>query len=381
MKKKVLFTATVVKTHIMEFHIPYLKLFRQLGWETAVAARNDYENPADCVIPFCDAYYEIPFARMPWKIQNLQAYRELKRLLEQEHYDLIHCHTPVGAMVTRLAARKARKQGTRVVYTAHGFHFYKGAPLLNWLLFYPPEWLLAHITDVLVTINREDYAFARKHLHAGRVEYVPGVGLDTDRFCPQGADPMEKRRELGLDPEDFVLLTVAELTRNKNHTVVLKAIALLKDPVHYLICGGGAEQENLLQEARELGIEHQVHFLGYRRDVPELCRCSDLFLFLSRREGLPVALMEAMGCGLPAVCSRIRGNTDLVEDGVSGVFADSNPQAVAGAISGLRENSELRHRLGRGAREAVMAFDSGKLLEKMKEIYLSTAETAGEEEI
>lgn len=129
--KKVLFVATVVKTHIMEFHIPYLKMFQDMGWETAVAARNDYEDPADCKIPFCGTYYDIPFERLPWKAANFRAYRELKAIIDREHFDIIHCHTPVGAMIARLAARDARKRGTKVIYTAHGFHFFKGAPVKN----------------------------------------------------------------------------------------------------------------------------------------------------------------------------------------------------------------------------------------------------------
>ena len=151
-KKKVLFVATVVKTHIMQFHIPYLKMLQQMGWETAVAARNDYEDPQDCHIPYCDAYYDIPFERTPWKPGNLKAFAMLKKVIDQGEYDLIHCHTPVGALLTRLAAVEARRRGTTVMYTAHGFHFFKGAPLRNWLLFYPAEWLLAPLTDILLTI-------------------------------------------------------------------------------------------------------------------------------------------------------------------------------------------------------------------------------------
>ena len=240
--KKVLFVATVVKTHIMEFHIPYLKMFQDMGWETAVAARNDYEDPADCKIPFCDTYYDIPFERLPWKAANIKAYRELKAIIDREHFDIIHCHTPVGAMIARLAARDARKRGTKVIYTAHGFHFFKGAPVKNWLMFYPAEWLLAPLTDVLVTINKEDYAFAKKKIHAKRIEYVPGVGVDTAKFHVGTVDRAEKRRELGLTEQDFLILTVAEMTKNKNHSTVLKALALLKnepgyESMHYLICG------------------------------------------------------------------------------------------------------------------------------------------------
>lgn len=168
-KKKVLFVATVVKTHMMQFHLPYLKMFQEMGWETAVASKNDYENPEDCRIPYCDTYYDVPFERLPWKRKNILAYRMLKRIIDEGEYDIVHCHTPVGALIARLAARKARKKGTKVIYTAHGFHFFSGAPLQNWLLFYPPEWLLAPLTDVLITINQEDYLRAKKKLRAKKL--------------------------------------------------------------------------------------------------------------------------------------------------------------------------------------------------------------------
>ena len=374
--KKVLFAATVVKTHIMEFHIPYLKMLKDMGWETAVAARNDYEDPADCRIPYCDAYFDIRFERIPWKKANIRAYRELKKIIDDGAYDIVHCHTPVGAMIARLAAADARKRGTKVIYTAHGFHFFKGAPLVNWLMYYPVEWLLAHLTDVLVTINKEDYAFARKKIRAKRIEYIPGVGIDTARFHGHVVDRSAKRRELGFGEDDFLILTVAEMTKNKNHSTVLKALALLKDrpefgKMKYLICGRGEQWAALEAEAKQLGVEDHVIFLGYRQDVPELCCCSDMFAFMSFREGMPVALMEAMSCGLPTVCSKIRGNTDLIDDGVNGLFVENTPQGVAEGILKLYRDPELQARLGGAAAEKVAQFDAKNVHEKMKEIYLS----------
>lgn len=376
MKKKVLFAATVVKTHIMEFHIPYLKLFQDMGWETAVAARNDYEDPADCVIPHCDRYYDIPFERMPWKVGNLTAYRQLKKIIDQENYDIIHCHTPMGAMIARLAAMTARKKGTKVLYTAHGFHFYKGASPVHWLVYYPVEWLLAHVTDVLITMNKEDHDLALRKMHAKRIEYIPGVGIDTSRFRAGTSGKTEKRQELGFAAEEFLILTVAEMTKNKNHSTVLKALALLKDTeafssMHYLICGRGENEQNLRREAEELGISDHVVFLGYRHDVPDLLRCSDLFAFMSFREGLPVALMEAMSSGMPVICSGIRGNTDLVEHGVTGMIAENTPRAVADGILELYRNPELRRRYGTAAAEKVKQFDAQNVHHIMKEIYLS----------
>ena len=375
-KKKVLFVATVVKTHIMEFHIPYLKMFQDMGWETAVASKNDYEDPADCIIPHCDHYYDIPFARIPWKKDNIRAYQNLKKIIDEGGFDLIHCHTPVGAMIARLAAASARKRGTKVIYTAHGFHFFKGAPLVNWLAYFPAEWLLGSLTDILITINKEDYAFARKHIRAKRIEYVPGVGIDTARFSAKGKDRIEKRQELGFAEEDFLAITVAEMTKNKNHTTVLKALAILKNTpeferMHYLICGRGEQWPALEAEAKQLGISDHVHFLGYRHDVPELISCSDLFVFMTLREGLPVALMEAMGCGLPTVCQNIRGNNDLIDDGVEGDFVANTPQAVADAILANYRNPEKRQRMGTAAVQKVAQFDKRNVHEMMKKIYLS----------
>ena len=375
-KKKVLFVATVVKTHMMQFHIPYLKMFQEMGWETAVASKNDYENPADCQIPFCDTYYDIPFARLPWKASNIQSYKMLKKIIDEGNYDIIHCHTPVGAMIARLAALSARKKGTKVIYTAHGFHFFKGAPLLNWLLFYPAEWLLAPVTDVLITINKEDHARAVKQLRARRIEYVPGVGIKTGKFRNLAIDREAKRESLGYGEKDFLLLTVAEMTANKNHITILKALALLKDReefqnMHYLICGRGEMWASLEESAKELGISDHVNFLGYRNDAPELYRASDLFLFVTLREGLSVALMEAMSSGMSIVCAKIRGNTDLIDDGISGVFSENDPQPVADHILALYRDPEYRKRLGQAASEKALLFDEESVLQQVKDIYLS----------
>lgn len=372
--KKVLFVATVVKTHIMEFHIPYLEMFKQMGWETAVASRNDYENSADCKIPFCDTYYDIPFERSPLKVSNFKAYKALKHVIDEGEYDIIHCHTPVGAMLTRLAAKKARKRGTKVIYTAHGFHFYKGAPLINWMLYYPVERFLARYTDVLITINKEDYARAQK-FRAGKVCYIPGVGIDTAKFQVSEDARAAKRKELGLGDGDFVLLSVGELIARKNHSTVLKALAELKDDscyerMQYLICGRGELDAELKQLAEQLGIADHVHFLGYRSDIREICNAGDLFVFMSLQEGLPVALMEAMACGLPVVCSNIRGNTDLIEDGVSGRTVEPKTESIFQAIRQLVvEESAKQVDYAAAALEKIRQFDLENVKMQMREIY------------
>lgn len=371
--KKVLFVATVVKTHIMEFHIPYLKMFKEMGWETAVAARNDYENPADCVIPYCDTYYNIPFERNPLKPGNLKAYKELKHIIDEGEYDIIHCHTPVGAMLTRLAAKQARKQGTKVFYTAHGFHFYKGAPAINWILYYPVEKWLSRYTDVLITINKEDYERA-KTFKAGKVCYVPGVGIDLKKFNVGYVNKEQKRKEIGVSADDFVLLSVGELIPRKNHEVVIRALSVLKqldklNHIEYVICGRGAYETDLKKLAEGLDVADHVHFLGYRNDISEICNCADLFVSMSHQEGLPVALMEAMACGLPAVCSNIRGNTDLIEDGVTGLLANNTPEEVAQSISKMKSDTALRNRVASAALQKIKQFDLSSVEDEMSKIY------------
>ncbi len=370
---KVLYVATVVKTHIMEFHIPYLRMLKEMGWETAVAAKNDYENPADCVIPYCDTYYDIPFERNPFKPGNLKAFRELKRVFDEGNYDIIHCHTPVGAMLTRMAAGDARRKGSKVFYTAHGFHFYKGAPLINWLLYYPTEKFLARKTDVLITINKEDYKRARK-FRAGRVVYVPGVGIDINKFSKRIDNRDEKRSELGFKPADFVLLSVGELIARKNHAVVLEGLAELKkagklDNIQYVICGRGVLDTKLKEKAVILGILDHVHFLGYRNDVNEICNAADLFVFMSLQEGLPVALMEAMACGLPAICSDIRGNTDLIESGKNGEIVENTAVVVAGAIERLKNDGALRNQYAIEAAITIKHFDLSSVETYVRGIY------------
>ena len=369
---KILFTATVVKTHIAQFHLPCLKMLQSMGWETAVAARNDYADPADCVIPGCDRFYPIEFARNPLKPANWRAYKELKKIIAEGRFDVIHCHTPVAAILTRLAARKARRQGCKVLYTVHGLHFYKGAPLVNWLVYFPAEWLCAFFTDVLITINKEDYAFARKHLHAKSVRYVRGVGVDLEKFRDHSRERAPLRASLGLGEEDFVLLSVAEMTKNKNHKMMLEALAQLPDPHIHLLCAGqGQELANNQALCDRLGLSHRVQFLGYRKDVPQLYAAADAFLFVSFREGLSLSLMEAMSSRLPSIVTPIRGNTDLIENGKEGLYADLTPASIAAAIRTLREDPTLRRKLGQAAGEKIQSFGLPQVLEEMKQLYQS----------
>ena len=213
-------------------------------------------------------------------------------------------------------------------------------------------------------------------MKARRVEYVPGVGIDTRRFASITLDRQEKRRELGFEEADFLLLTVAEMNKNKNQSMVLKAMAQLKEKpefarMKYLICGMGGYEAVLRQEAKDLGIEEHVYFMGYRKDIPAIYRASDLFAFMSYREGLPVALMEAMSSGMPTVCTAARGNTDLIENGKEGLIVENAPQPLAEAILKLYHDPRLRNQFGLAAAEKVKQFDQENVHRIMREIYLS----------
>ena len=367
---KILYVATVVKTHIMEFHIPYLKMLKEMGWETAVAARNDYENPADCEIPYCDTFYDIPFERNPLKPGNIKAYKQLKEVIDEGNYDIIHCHTPVGALLTRLAARDARERGSKVFYTAHGFHFYKGAPLINWLVYYPVEKFLARLTDVLITITKEDYRRA-KDFGAGRVKYVPGVGVDLQKFQKGSPDKAAAlRSELGIPADASVFLSVGEVNANKNHKVAIQVLPEFPE-AYYVLCGRGPLIETHRKSAEALGIANRVILTGYRTDVVNFYHMADVFVFPSYREGLPVALMEAMATELVCVASRNRGTDDLL-DGSRLLFDADNPKELTDKLK-LALNTDCSDEVQRNA-EHLNAFDLHNTLRLMQAFYLEAVQ-------
>lgn len=318
--------------------------------------------------------YNLSCTRSPLNRGNLKAIKELKKIVAQKHYDIVHCHTPIAAACTRIACRKARKNGTKVIYTAHGFHFYKGAPKKNWVLFYPIEKMCAKWTDLLITINKEDYARAEKKLKTKAIEYVPGVGIDVNRFANAEADRTEKRREIGV-PEDCVLiLSVGELNKNKNQETAIRALAELKDErIHYVLAGRGSNADYLTELSAELGIADKVHLLGHRSDIPELCKTADIFVHPSFREGLPVSVMEAMASGLPVIGSRIRGVSNLLEgNGELTLCAPANVKEWAESISTLVNNAELRTEIGSFNSQKAKELEVKNINETMMELYNRT---------
>ena len=247
----------------------------------------------------------------------------------------MHCHSPIGSVIARCAANHARKHfGTKVIYTAHGFHFYKGASILNWLVFYPIEKLCSHFTDVLITINHEDYMFAQKKMRAKKIEYIPGVGVDINKYKDALVDREKKRKELEIPEDALLLLSVGELNENKNHQVVIKALASINEPnVYYVIAGIGPLYNQLIVLANDLGVGERIHLLGYREDVPELYKTADILAFPSLREGLGLAAIEGLAAGLPVVCLDNRGTREYSNIGRVVVCGENTPEEIAAGIT------------------------------------------------
>jgi glycosyltransferase involved in cell wall biosynthesis len=329
-----------------------------------------YKNTVDLDVEVQNIY-DIPFQRNPFSKLNILASRQLKEIVRKNDYDIIHFHTPVASAFGRWAVKDFRKNGTKVFYTAHGFHFYNGAPIVNWLVYFPVEKWLAKYTDVLITINNEDYVRARKSFKAGSIEYIPGVGLDLQKFTTVEIGKLEKRKELGLTEEAFVLLSVGELNENKNHETIIKALPKLNvSNVIYLICGVGEKGEYLKRLSELLNIEDKVKFLGFRNDIAEICKASDIFVFPSHREGLGLAALEAMATGLPLVTSNIHGIVDYSVDGISGFCC--SPNDIEGYVEKIEElsfDSEKRMAMGLHNMAAVNVFDKKNVLLIMRNIY------------
>lgn len=375
--KKMLMLASVASM-IDQFNMPNIQLLQEMGYEVHVAC--NFEKGNTCTSEKIQnlkknlknigvKYYQIDFNRNILKISEiLKAYKQVKKLLLRENYNFIHCHSPIGGAVGRIAAHKTH---IKVIYTAHGFHFYKGAPLLNWLLYYPIEKWLSRYTDVLITINKEDYQRAKKKFHAKEIKYVPGVGIDVEKIRAVQVDRKAKRKELGIAEDDFFLLSVGELNKNKNHEVVIRALAELKNPkIKYAICGQGSLKEYLEELAEKLGVRKQLFLLGFRTDVIEICKSADVFVFPSRREGLSVALMEAMACGVPCVVSDIRGNRDLIDESGGCVFNLSKHGLIKKELENIILNKQRVYKGSNNSNKALQ-YDIRKINSLMKKIYLS----------
>lgn len=370
--KRALITATV-QSHVAQFHKPLMKLLREDGYEIHVAARDNLAEKNGLSLEFADCVYDVPFDRSPISKKNIAAYKQLKEIINTTDFELISCNTPVGGVLTRLAAKKARKKGTRVFYTAHGFHFYKGAPFKNWLVFYPVEKLLAHKTDVLVTVAGEDFALAGKKLKTN-VRRIHGIGANSKKYTPlPKCDIAQMKEKEGLTDAYPLMLCIGELLKNKNQAAAIGALAVVREKyprARLMLAGNGPVLPELENTARELHVEDAVDFLGYRTDLERYINMADIVLACSFREGLPMNVIESMLCAKPVIASVNRGHRELVADGQTGYLVKADDaSAYAQKVIALTEDPGRCRLFCENAVKRAEPYRDENVLTELREIY------------
>lgn len=369
---KMLYIKHLSGKRMNNFALSAILAAKELGIDFTIANNMSMAEPGHFE-QVCEQYgikmVHIDFDRDPLSLNNIKAGKQLLALMEQEQYDIVHCNTPSGGLVGRICAAKAKIP--KVIYMAHGFHFWKGAPLKNWLCYYPVERFLAHFTDRLITINQEDYARAQRfhYKKGGHAAYVPGVGIVTTKFSRNERIRAEARRTLGIKNHETVLLSVGEVNRNKNHGAVIKALAMLgRKDIRYIICGVGDLMEKHRALAASYGLQEQVCFAGYQADITKFYQAADVFVMPSLREGLPVSTMEAMAAGLPCVASRIRGNVDLLPDSQL-LFDPKDVDELRAALNKATDKTVAEAEIAQN-QQTIRQFEMSTAVDAMKNVYM-----------
>ena len=368
---KILYTASVL-SHICQFHLPVMEMLQKEGHEIHVAAKNNLAEKNGLQLEFTDRYIEIPIQRSPKDRRNIEAYKKLKKLFQEEYYDVVICNTPVAGVLTRMAAKETRKRGTTVIYMAHGFHFYKGAPKKYWLIYPIQRYFANRRTDILITINKEDFQRAKKDFCC-TVKHIYGVGVRTDRYHPaEFEQQMQMRRNVGVEESDFVIICSKELMFDNNQKTLFRAVALIKNKVpnmKVLIAGNGPDEEMLRKLAVELKIDDIVRFLGYRTDLEKVVPMANLVVSCSYREGMPLNIIEAMLCARPIIASHNRGHNELIEEGKTGYLYDMlDEKMLADYIMKIVQNPKKAIEFGKRAYEKVQNYTSDEVVKQMKKI-------------
>jgi glycosyltransferase EpsD len=367
---KILFVANIHK-HIKAFHIPYINYLKDCGFEVHVAA-----NDGQTIIEEADQQINLPITRNPFSLKNIKAILLLKKTIQKEDYSLIHCHTAMGSVVARLAAKQMRKKGKlKIIYTAHGFHFFKNSPWIYWFLYYPIEKYLSKFTDAIILINDEDYRLVyERKFQMTKAYKINGVGINPNKFNQISIlDKDLLRKKNGYDSEIFLIIYVAEFIDRKNHKFILEAIPLLKEKTQnfkFIFAGRGQLQEHVKDYANKLGIDKYVDFLGFRSDIGELITMSDIGVSVSKQEGLPMNIAEEMYAGKPVVATKIRGHVDLIDDGHNGfLFPSQNQQEFIEKIFYFISHPNRINEFSMAAKQKSYRFQLDNCLEQMKQIY------------
>lgn len=365
--KSILFVSHT--TDFVKFNVQNIKYFKEKGWKVDYASMEEMAFPEVGV----DEHFKIPFSRAPLKKTNIVAYKELKKIIEKNHYDLVHCHTPVGGVIARLASRKERKKGeTKVIYTGHGFHFYKGAPIINWAIYYPVEKLMARYSDAVVTINQEDYQLAKRKFHTS-VFQINGIGVNEQRFyAVDGEERRALRRKYRFAEGDFLLIYAAELNANKNQKFLIELmpeILTIIPNAKLLLAGKGEKEKEYKKMILENGLQEAVFLLGYRADINKIYQMSDLGISVSVREGFGLNVIEEMACGLPVIVSNNRGHRELVKDGENGYKFDlKDKKDFLDKLEKIYKNCN-RESIRKRNIEKAKEYSVNHALKQMEEVY------------
>lgn len=375
--KRLLITSTDVMMY--QFLLPHVHCLSENGYIVDVACsfaegyeKEGYHTYIKEHLPDGSSFFSVDLCRSPFSLGNRKGLKEIKKIITKGTYDLIWTNEPVMGVMTRLAAREARTNGTKVLYLAHGYQFYKGCPKVNWLA-YPVEKVMSHFCDAICLINWEDYVFTQKHFSSKTCYHIDGIGLNTEKFSSVVVDRKAKRKELGLNEDDIIIISVGELQKRKNHEPVIRAISQINDSrVKYLICGWGELKDYYENLSTELNLNNRFFMLGHRYDIPEILKASDIFAHPSIREGLGIAAIEAMSAGLPMVTSNVQGIKDYVKDGETGYV--NNPMDIEGyknSLMKLISDPLLRKQIGEHNVQFAKKYDFSNSKKQMLEIINS----------
>lgn len=368
MTKQVLFIASIA-SHLTAFHRPYLQWFYEQGYEVHVACNGTFDSQ------YVTQTWQVDFERSPLSLSHLKSYSQLKKIIDSHPYVLLSCHTPMASVLTRLCAIRARKKGTKLLYTAHGFHFFKGASFWAWLTYYPAELTLSRLSDAIICINKEDFELIKSRGDIKPNYYlIPGIGVDAVRFNPVTAEQKESlREELGIAEEDFVMIYAAEFIDRKNHRMLVEAAKHLSaklDNFTVLLAGKGVLLEDTKNLIEHYNLSSKFRFIGFVGDIQSYYQAADIALSTSRQEGLGINLVEAMMCGIPAIATYDRGHCTVIDHNINGLLcAQEDSEAMAAAMWTLYSDKVQRLVLSKAALIKAATFEIDNSLSTMSKIY------------
>lgn len=367
--RKILYITTVSRT-INAFLIPHIQMLRRQGHIVDCACSID--KPIDEALTNDGVkIYEIPFNRNPLHLGNLKAFNKIIKIQEENNYDIVHVHTPVASVYGRLL--KIKFPNLKTIYTVHGFHFHKGAPILNWAIYYPIEKVMANFTDTIITMNSEDYERSRK-FKVKKFYKVNGVGVDLSKYSLERYNKSEIRRNLNINDEDFVILMIAEINKNKNHKQMVDAIEILKNKgienIKVICAGDGVMLEDIREYIIQKNLENNIFMLGFRNDVEKLIASCDIGILMSYREGLPRNIMELMAFNKPVIGTDIRGIRDIIEDGVNGYLVPvKDSKYTASKIEVLYNNKDILLEMSYNASRIIKDYSVDRVINQLKTFY------------